>query len=318
MVPSRQSRPLVILAGFLGAGKTSFLRALVPALLRRGLRSRVILNDVENAAIDTATLADLQAELAPLTGNCLCCESQDDLLAALRDASAAATHDIVLLELNGTTETALVLESIAEAPDLAHLSSPLQVTTVDAVKFGRRGWMSAIERAQLATSSHLRISKADLVDEARVADLRAVMAEAVPMAVWTDAESLAAELAGDTGSPGAAKPRAGRGGEPTAPPVRAPHGHALLSCQIEMPFAVDGAAFEVFLRALPEHIVRAKGVVLLREPAGAKRSFQLASGFAEISPCALQDPGELAPVAVFVGSGIDVAALRREIAGFAR
>jgi G3E family GTPase len=72
---------------------------------------------------------------------------------------------------------------------------------------------------------------------------------------------------------------------------------------------VDGAAFEAFLRTLPEAVVRAKGIVRLREPAGAKRSFQLAAGESEISPCDLLDPDTLEPVAVFVGSGIDPSAL---------
>jgi G3E family GTPase len=331
---SPSTRPLVILAGFLGAGKTRFLRQLVPALLRRGLRSRVILNDVENAQIDVATLRDLQAELAPLTGDCLCCESQDELLAALRDETSAA-HDIVLLEINGTTDTALLLENLAEAPDLTHLSSPLQVTTIDAVKFERRGWMNAIERAQLGTSSHLRISKGDLVDEARMRDIAAAVTNAVPAAVWTDAEVLADELVqrlskGPTpsGQPADLRPRppneatalaqpGGTARGSSAPPAASAlggHGHAFLSCQIAVPFPVDGAAFEAFLHALPAHIVRAKGVVIVRDPAGEKRSFQLAAGYAEISPCALQDPDELAPVAVFVGSGIDIAALQREIA----
>ena len=206
--PRPPARPFVILAGFLGAGKTQFLRALVPALLRRGLRARVILNDLENAAIDAATLRDLQAELAPLTGNCLCCESQDELLAALRDETSAA-HDVVLLEINGTTDTALLLENLAEATGLAHLASPLQVTTIDAVKFERRGWMNAIERAQIATSSHLRISKGDLVDEARMHDMAVALTHAVPAAVWTDAELLSGELAElvSRGLPPSRKPR---------------------------------------------------------------------------------------------------------------
>ena len=331
--PRPPARPFVILAGFLGAGKTQFLRALVPALLRRGLRARVILNDLENAAIDAATLRDLQAELAPLTGNCLCCESQDELLAALRDETSAA-HDVVLLEINGTTDTALLLENLAEATGLAHLASPLQVTTIDAVKFEHRGWMNAIEQAQLGTSSHLRISKGDREDDARIREITIALTTAVPAALWTDAEALSSELAtlvsrGHPGNRTDARasddgvPPAHPGAAPAAPspgssPASAPHEHAFLSCQIAVPFAVDTAAFEAFLRALPAHIVRAKGIVVVRDPAGEKRSFQLASGHAEISPCSLQDPEDLLPVAVFVGSGIDIPALEREIALLAR
>jgi G3E family GTPase len=340
----------VILAGFLGVGKTRFLRALVPALAARGLRARVILNDLESADVDAATLRDLQIELAPVTGGCLCCETQEELVAALA-VPATQPHDVVVLEANGTTDTALLLETLASATGLGHLSSPIQVTTVDPVKYGRRGWMNAIEREQVMTSSHLRISKLDLVDEARALEVRAALTRLAPHATWTDVDALADDVRAAI-FPGDGRADAGwRAGAP--PPVgteprdwrfepphphehahphadpRAPahsprprlhahgSGHPFVSCQIPLPVAMDGPSFEAFLRSLPEAIVRAKGIVLLREPPGAKRSFQLAGGQAEISPCDLFEPEGISPVAIFVGSGIDEAALGAELARLA-
>jgi G3E family GTPase len=331
----------VILAGFLGAGKTHFLRALVPALRARGVRARVILNDLERAAVDAAALRDLQVELAPITGGCLCCETQEDLVAAL-GAVGGEPHDAIVLEANGTTDTALLLETLAVAPGLEHLASPIQVTTVDATRFGRRGWMNAIEREQAMTSSHLRISKGDLVDAARTHAVRTELTELVPAAIWTEVGALAddvaaaVERAGTVHQPGATDAAPPRGGaapvegqgspgdrvhlradaHPHAHPgaLAHDHRHPFVSCQFPLPGAVDGAAFEAFLRALPESVVRAKGIVRLREPAGEKRSFQLAAGHAEISPCDLLEPETLEPVAVFVGSGIDPSALHTALA----
>ena len=53
--------PLVLMAGFLGAGKTRFLTTLIPQLLERGVRVRIVLNDFENAKIDAARLGELDA-----------------------------------------------------------------------------------------------------------------------------------------------------------------------------------------------------------------------------------------------------------------
>ncbi len=44
--------PLVLLVGFLGAGKTTYLRALIPALTAEGLQPHVIINDYQNARVD--------------------------------------------------------------------------------------------------------------------------------------------------------------------------------------------------------------------------------------------------------------------------
>ena len=309
------ARPLVILAGFLGAGKTTFLRALVSDLVRRGLRPRIILNDLENAGVDGATLRDLEAELAPVSGGCLCCETQDALIEALR-AEAASPYDVVLLETNGTTDTGVLLELLSEAPGLDHLAPPLQLTLVDAAKFGRRGWMDTIEKEQLRTSSHLKVSKEDLVTPARFDEVHRAVQSIAPAAGFAEAADVADVIATTLedqrgAAPTPVKTRAerphsviGKGPRPHLP-------HTFLSCQIEIPFPIDPAAMEAFLAHLPEQVLRAKGVLLLREPAGEKRSFQWVSGQGgEVSPCLLQDPETIAPVAIFVGSGLDVAVLR--------
>lgn len=320
-------RPLLLVAGFLGAGKTSFLRQLVPILIQKGLRPRIILNDIENARIDAATLGDLEAQLTPLAGSCLCCETQDALLEVLR-AESSSDYDVVLLETNGTADTAVLLELLAEADGLPHLGSPLQITIVDAVRFGQRGWMNAIEREQIRTSSHLRVGKTDLVDESRHTVVRSAIASWVPTARFVDVSALADELVArttgwtedDTSSsepPGdSVRVNAAiRSRTPSA--AQNAHHHSFLSCQIPLPFPVDLLLFEGWLRALPPQIIRAKGIVVLRDPPGEKRSFQWVSGEGEVSPCQLQDPETLTPVAVFVGSGLDVADLKHRIAHLA-
>jgi len=310
------------------------LRALVTELIGRGLRPRIILNDLENAGVDAATLGDLEAELTPLSGSCLCCETQDALLEALR-AESQSPYDLVLLETNGTTDTGILLEILAETADLGHLASPYQITIVDAVMFGRRGWMTAIEREQLSTSSHVRVGKRDLVAPARFAEVVQAAQLLAPAARLTDAADLADELAlgiaANSGPPPSTLLKPGR---PNATLRRidgqgadhahtqtheggAKHaGHPFLSCQIEIPYPIAQSTFESFLATLSGRALRAKGVVLLREPLGEKRSFQWVAGQGgEISPCQLQDPDQLRPVAVFVGSGLDIAALRVDLAG---
>jgi G3E family GTPase len=297
----------VILAGFLGAGKTTFLRSVVTELVRRGLRPRIILNDLENARVDGATLRDLEAELAPVSGGCLCCETQDALIEALRMESASP-HDVILLETNGTTDTGVLLELLAEAEGLDHLGPPLQLTMIDAARFERRDWMNTIEKEQLRTSSHLKVSKRDLVTPSRFAEVCRAVQAAAPAAHFAEAtdivDMIVAQLDGHHESPCLPPSRARDRPRPHPP-------HTFLSCQVEIPFPIDPAEMEAFLNRLPAEVLRAKGVLLLREPAGEKRSFQWVSGQGgEVSPCMLEDPETIAPVAIFVGSGLDVAALR--------
>lgn len=50
------SAPLILVVGFLGAGKTTFLRELLPLLEARGLEPFVIINDYANAKVDASSL----------------------------------------------------------------------------------------------------------------------------------------------------------------------------------------------------------------------------------------------------------------------
>lgn len=48
--------PTVLISGFLGAGKTTFLHRLLPPLAERGLAPYVLINDYRNAEVDASGL----------------------------------------------------------------------------------------------------------------------------------------------------------------------------------------------------------------------------------------------------------------------
>src|SRR5688572_19186253 len=95
--------PLVLLAGFLGAGKTRFLTDVIPLLHGQGVRVRVVLNDFENALIDASRLAELDALVTPLDGACVCCTSLRELLDTLH-AVPPDPGSMLIIEANGATE----------------------------------------------------------------------------------------------------------------------------------------------------------------------------------------------------------------------
>ncbi|MCC6671441.1 MAG: cobalamin biosynthesis protein P47K [Planctomycetes bacterium] len=71
---------LVLVGGFLGAGKTTALAALARLLTARGERVGVITNDQAGDLVDTATLAGEDLPVAEIAGACFCCRF-DELVA---------------------------------------------------------------------------------------------------------------------------------------------------------------------------------------------------------------------------------------------
>jgi G3E family GTPase len=293
--------PLLVVTGFLGAGKTTFLRALVPALAARGLRARVILNDFKDARIDAATLADLVPDLVALSGSCVCCESLDDLLKTLAEMSTAP-GDVVVIEANGGTESGELLALLAGAGH-RHLTAPLQLSVVDAQRFGRRGWQDQMEEEQLATANQLLLGRTDLVTADRAGEVKTAASAVAPAAAWTTPARLA-DLLGEL-SRDPPPPAAPGGDRHDHDGDGHHHTHPFAAHLVELPFAVDAGAFTACLAALPPEVLRAKGIVQLRDPP-EKRSFQKVEQDVEISPCQLADPEQHAPRAVFIGPRLPI------------
>ncbi|MBB4216713.1 G3E family GTPase [Rhizobium sp. BK212] len=135
--------PVTVLAGFLGAGKTTILNHVLRN--REGRRVAVIVNDMSEVNIDAdlvrdggANLSRTDETLVELTNGCICCTLRDDLLSEVRRLAAAGRFDYLLIEGTGIAEPLPVAatfsfrdESGAALCDVARLDT--MVSVVDAV-----------------------------------------------------------------------------------------------------------------------------------------------------------------------------------------
>ena len=129
--------PLVLLAGFLGAGKTSFLRDLLPRLTAAGLVPQVLVNDYRNAAVDARTLQGLARAVLPISGTCVCCDSRDELLNTLATLTLPP-RSVILLEANGTADTESLIELLSTDRQARRCTLPIQVGVADARRWQKR------------------------------------------------------------------------------------------------------------------------------------------------------------------------------------
>ena len=108
---------IVIVGGFLGAGKTTLILAAAQELERRGIRSAIILNDQGEALVDTgyATLNGRQS--GEVTGGCFCCKLSD-LIRVMGELRAYAP-DVIFAEPVGscTDISATILQPLLEYSD---------------------------------------------------------------------------------------------------------------------------------------------------------------------------------------------------------
>ncbi len=158
---------ITLLAGFLGAGKTTVLNHLVreaPA----GSRLGVLVNDFGAINIDAELVAAVDGETITLQNGCICCTIKDDLLLSLfrllRRPDAPA-H--VLIEASGVSDPAEVLKSFDDARmfDIVRLASV--VVVVDAEQYAAVEYRDQpLALHQLLVADLVILNKLDLLDAA--------------------------------------------------------------------------------------------------------------------------------------------------------
>ncbi|WP_353266025.1 GTP-binding protein [Gemmatimonas sp.] len=302
--------PLVLMAGFLGAGKTRFLSEIIPALGQRGLRSRVILNDFQNANIDAARLGQLDALVTPLNGECVCCGSLRELLQTLYDIPAES-GSVMLIEANGATETDELLGHLSTDGRLKHFTLPLQLTVVDAARWQKRWWHNALERAQVATATHVYLNWTERLGAPRQALVGKQLGEVNARAARVTPESFADVLADTLRAPGASADAGIRREDAALPRTSvAPHRHPFASLVLALPESVDRSAFLRFVQTLPEAVVRAKGLVRFRDTPGAMFVWHRVPGRQTVRLDRSWPHDDANPTALFIGVAMPIADLQ--------
>ncbi|WP_333473492.1 CobW family GTP-binding protein [Lolliginicoccus lacisalsi] len=130
------SIPVVVVAGFLGAGKTT----LVNHVLRSAgeLRVGVLVNDFGAINIDAFLVAGQVDNMMTLTNGCICCEvDTDDIEESLASLAGIAPRlDMILVEASGVAEPGALVQVVrATGDERFHCSSVIVV--IDAAEHAR-------------------------------------------------------------------------------------------------------------------------------------------------------------------------------------
>ncbi|WXK34369.1 GTP-binding protein [Mycetohabitans rhizoxinica] len=169
--------PVTILTGFLGSGKTTLLKRILNE--PHGIKIAVIENEFGEENIDNDILVQESAEqIVQMSNGCICCTIRGDLSRALSDLSEQKREgklkfDRVVIETTGlanpgpVAQTFFIDESIADEFLLDAV-----ITLVDAKHANQQLDEHEVVQRQVGFADRLFITKADLVDEATLADLR--------------------------------------------------------------------------------------------------------------------------------------------------
>ncbi|MBC3268622.1 cobalamin biosynthesis protein CobW [Pseudomonas sp. SWRI81] len=193
-----QNIPTHVIAGPLGAGKTSLIHHLM-AQRPEGERWAVLINEFGQIGLDAALLSSDADGIAlgEVAGGCLCCVNGAPFQIGLGRLLRKARPDRLFIEPSGLGHPAQLLKQLNEAPWLGVLAVQPCVLVLDAQALHAGKPLPQAQRQALTDAGLLLLNKAENLDQAA----REEIASQLPPVslIWTQQAQLSlSELPGRT------------------------------------------------------------------------------------------------------------------------
>jgi G3E family GTPase len=270
-----------ILSGFLGAGKTTLLNHIIRQ--NRGRRIAVLVNDFGKINIDSDLIVSRDENKIDLTGGCVCCTIQKDLIAGVINLMQQTEKpDHIIVECSGAADPSQVLNTLSTPLLKFHLHVDGLFTVIDCRELLKTGkeYLGLVRR-QIHAANLLILNKIDLVDSQDLKQVKRFIKKLSPSAVMLESIRCQVPLdlvlgfrdtpelrgGGDSEKMDVHVHEASRRGRTigilAAVPTHEPGSHDLefesWSFKSKTPF--KKRAFRELLNKIPPDIIRAKGFV---------------------------------------------------------
>lgn len=171
-----------VVSGFLGAGKTTFIKRLVEGNKEKG-KTIIIENEFGEIGIDGGFLKNSGIEIKEMNSGCICCSLAGDFEASLRELLSTYEPNRVIIEPSGVGKLSDVLKAVSDVEKDLPVESNSAVTVVDVKKckmymknFGE------FFNNQIQFANTIILSRTDLVDNSKIEEAVALIKNVNPEA----------------------------------------------------------------------------------------------------------------------------------------
>jgi G3E family GTPase len=276
--------PILLVTGFLGAGKTTVVNQLLAQA--EGRRIAAVVNDFGAINIDAELIEGASDGVVNLGNGCICCSLEGDLLRTLATLLRRDPRpELIVIETSGVADPSDIVRNLMD-PVISR-EAPLETVlcVVDATARPEAMTEDALLRSQLRAADIVALSKVDLADAAACAQMRAAIRALRPAVVVVDA------INGAVPSALLFAPDLDRVPAPRELRPRGPVADRFetLSWTSERPLSLP--RLQQAIGRLAPKLARAKGLFETTEQPGRLMVFQLAGGRATLAPGGLPASG---------------------------
>ena len=295
---------LIVVTGFLGAGKTSFLQHFIEYQTQNNRFVAVIQNEIGAVGLDGRVL-DHDYAVVEIDEGCICCTLVGNVKKALGQIMTDFHPDYIVLETTGLANPLNLLDELAEVEEIVRFDSV--TTLVDGVNLYRTLASSDIAHDQIRAADIVLLNKTDQLTAGQIEENKMRIARINPHAlVFTTTH-------GDVNpaliySP-ELSPTAGGSAITHAHGSHATHQHEQIDTHsISFSHALSMNRLTAALDRVPPTIFRIKGILDLVGEA-TPRLVQYVAGRYELSE--FPNAGNGNRYLVFIGRQIDASAIDR-------
>ncbi len=167
---------ILIVAGFLGSGKTTLVLSVIGSLIDRTDRKVVVIvNDFGTVGIDGSLMTKYGLEVMELASGCVCCTLGPDLLQTVKDIEEKLRPDMILVEPTGVADP----QAIIKVLEHYKRNGPIRfqsAVVVDASRFDViLKALGPPMTAQVRAADIIMLNKMDTVPEAELRRMEAVL-----------------------------------------------------------------------------------------------------------------------------------------------
>ena len=177
-----KAKEVTILTGFLGAGKTTVLNAVISKM--KDTRFAIIENEIGSESIDAGLIIKGDDDIVELNNGCICCSLNDDLFEILNNLwDKKDSWDHLIIEATGIADPAniahpfLTMDQVKRGYDLKRV---ICVVDAELIEDQLKERPEAIQ--QIAFSDSILLNKTEKVSEGYVKELQAVLKTINPFA----------------------------------------------------------------------------------------------------------------------------------------
>lgn len=168
---------LYLITGFLGAGKTTFLRNFVRQFSQK--RIYLIINEFGRTGIDGSLLREVDAMMAEINNGSIFCSCRLDQFEKVLEEAVTQKPDVILVEASGLSDPTNI-QKILSSGDFSSIEYRGSICLVDACRFQRVVETAHMCRKQVAVSSLALINKTDLASREQIDRIRTQLLEINP------------------------------------------------------------------------------------------------------------------------------------------